>query len=153
MLLAMWACGQRTAADDSQANKMAALIIGLGADINSPASSGGTPIMKAIHTGRNQIVLSLLEAGARLDVADRDNNTAVQLVLQPRVFEPVRAAVFRAAAAQGLDCTDPTGMLAGRPGLLNPYVGYVPASDPPSDSRTCSGCDQRGGAVQTMYSV
>ena len=141
MLLAMWACGQRTAADDSLANKMAALIIGLGADINSPAASGGTPIMKAIHTGRNEIVLLLLAAGARLDVVDRGNNTAVQLVLQPRVLEPVRAAVIRAAAAQGLGRTDPTGMLAGR---LNPYVGvlqgYVPASDLPSDSRTCSGC-------------
>ena len=69
------------------------LLIMNGADVNKPSLSGATPLSNAIETGNEQVVNSLIEAGADVNIIIRVNQEDPQL---QRVSHRARRRIQRA---------------------------------------------------------
>ena len=51
-------------------------LLGAGADINKQSNYGHTPLMRAAHNGKIEVVRELLKRGAKKELKDKDGDTA-----------------------------------------------------------------------------
>lgn len=91
--------------------KSCAILLDMGADINSPDIVGWTPLMWAAKTGNVGVTELLLERGVLMDHVDIDGNAAVHVAAHFSQVETIRTLMDYGASIlvinkRGMTCLD-----------------------------------------------
>src|SRR5690606_36916597 len=108
-----------TTDDEVRALKVAAKLLGLGADINAASAAGRTALHAAVYVGANSLVEFLVKNGARMDVANGCGRTPLSLAKGENGLGLLARPKFRkdtVALLHGLGAADtaPFSVPAGR---------------------------------------
>ena len=79
---------------------MVAFLIGKGANLDTTAYGGGTPLMSAAERGHRDVLQKLLEARAKTDMEDSSGRTALSYAAEKGHAEVVKALLAAKADIQ-----------------------------------------------------